>query len=246
VLVIDGRAKVLTKLPASESHQNQVTISGRLKSIEGNDWRAELDAVGTGYGDYQLRDLAQAAPGQTGGMALLAARFRPTTGSYALETQRATVVSDLQRDFSWHGEGTCLGLSTVHDGKCVLHAPFWIPKEWDLALSRRTAPLFLNEGFAWTLEERFEVAVPADLQAVSFPAMDENRDGPLRWSVRWEKNGDGGVAACLRVELAQAELTLSETARFQQQLRRLLSALGSDVVLPEQALAHPDFTASQN
>ena len=47
-------------------------------------------------------------------------------------------------------------------GGGLLRAPFWLPKEWDLALHRRKAGLYLNLGYPLTLEEEFEFTLPAE------------------------------------------------------------------------------------
>ena len=50
-----------------------------------------------------------------------------------------------------------MGLCSTAGGSRLLRAPFWLPKEWDLALHRRKAGLYLNQGYPLTLEEEFVV-----------------------------------------------------------------------------------------
>jgi hypothetical protein len=114
----------------------------------------------------------------------------------------------------------------------LLRVPFWLPKEWDLALHRRKAGLYLNLGYPLTLEEEFEFALPANAQPSVLPGVKENTTAPLIWRVEWTKLGDGKLGARLRAELARGELTAAETPAVQQQLRELLSALAAGASLP--------------
>src|SRR5207248_6303245 len=109
--------------------------------------------------------------------------------------------------------------------------PFWVPKEWDLALQQRRTPLFLNQGYPMTLEEQFEMTLPAGAQTESLPPLCENREGPLRWRIDWIQPETGRLVARLRAELIRGELSLAETAAFQKQLAALVTRLSAAVLL---------------
>ena len=113
----------------------------------------------------------------------------------------------------------------------LLRAPFWLPKEWDLALHHRKAGLYLNLGYPLTLDEEFEFALPAKAQPSVLPGVKENTTAPLRWRVEWTKVGEDRLVARLRTELAHGELTVAETPVVQSQLRELLAALAAGASL---------------
>ena len=57
----------------------------------------------------------------------------------------------------------------------LLRSPFWLPKEWDLALHRRKAAALPEPGLpADTGARRFEFALPAKAQPVALPGVSEN------------------------------------------------------------------------
>jgi hypothetical protein len=126
----------------------------------------------------------------------------------------------------------CVGLFARAGDRGLLRAPFWLPKEWDLALHRRKAALYLNQGYPLTLEEQFDFTLPANAQPAVLPGVRENRSAPLRWRVEWTKLGDGKLAARMRAELARGELAAEETPALQKQLRELLAALAAGAALP--------------
>jgi hypothetical protein len=233
VLVIDGGTNALTQLPVPEPREHVLKVHGEVDCSGAMDaLPVKLNAVALGYPDYELRTTAREAKEHASTLPLLAAKYRPAAGSFALESQSATSVAALNEDFTWRAAGTCLGLfSKVGDGG-LLRAPFWLPKEWDLALHRRKAGLYLNLGYPLTLEEEFEFALPANAQPSVLPGVKENTTAPLIWRVEWTKLGDGKLGARLRAELARGELTAAETPAVQQQLRELLSALAAGVSLP--------------
>ena len=138
----------------------------------------------------------------------------------------------LNEDFTWQAGGTCVGLFSTTGKGGLLRAPFWLPKEWELALHRRKAALYLNMGYPLTLEEEFEFALPPNAQPASPPGVKENTAAPLRWRVEWAKLGEGKLVARLHAELARGELTAAETPVLQKQLRELLSALAAGANLP--------------
>jgi hypothetical protein len=155
-----------------------------------------------------------------------------------LEKQSSSSVSALDENFSWQAEGAFIGLcsplptiqhsdtpSLHHSNPFSLHAPFWLPKEWDLALHHRQGTLFLNQGYPLTLNEDFEFTLAAKSEPVVVPGVTENKTAPLRWRIEWVKVGDAKLAAHLRLELVRGELSTDETGAFQEQLRALLAAM---------------------
>ena len=125
-----------------------------------------------------------------------------------------------------------MGLFARVGGGGLLRAPFWLPKEWDVALHRRKAALYLNQGYPLTLEEEFEFALPPKAQPAILPGVMENGTAPLRWRVEWAKLGDDKLVARFHAELAQGELTVAETPVLQKQMRELLAALAAGASLP--------------
>jgi len=233
VLVIDGGTNALTQLPAADPREHVLKVRGELDGSGPMDaLPVKLTAMALGYPDYELRTTAREAKEHAFSLPLLAAKYRPAAGSFALESQTATSVAALNEDFAWHAVGTCVGLfSKVGDGG-LLRAPFWLPKEWDLALHHRKAALYLNLGYPLTLEEEFEFTLPAKAQPAVLPGVRENTTAPLRWRVDWTKLGDDRLLARMRAELARGELTVVETPTVQQQLRELMAALAAGASLP--------------
>lgn len=255
VLVIDGSSSALTQLPAPDPKEHRLTLRGEIDWLGAFEPDAALpvalSATALGYPDYELRAAAQETKAHRASLPLLAARFRPVAGAFALEKQTATSAAALDENFTWHATGTYVGAAsiadqpepipapppTTHDTRhplpatWLLHSPFWLPKEWDLALHRRKAGLFLNQGYPLTLEEDFEIALPATTRDVLLPAFTENEEGPLRWRVQWRKSGEGKLNTLLQVELERGELSAAETPLLQRQLRSLLAALSASASL---------------
>jgi hypothetical protein len=232
VLVIDSGTNALTQLPAPEPREHVLKVRGEVDCSGAMDAvPVKLTAVALGYPDYELRTTAREAKEHASTLPLLAAKYRPAAGSFALESQSATSVAALNEDFTWRAAGTCVGLFSPAGKGGLLRAPFWLPKEWDLALHRRKAGLYLNMGYPLTLEEEFEFALPANAQPSDLPGVKENTTAPLLWRVEWTKIGEGKLAARLRTELARGELTAAETPAVQQQLRELLTALAAGASL---------------
>jgi hypothetical protein len=235
VLVIDGKTKVLTQLPPADPSrhrlqlQGRITCSGQIEALQ-----TTLTATASGYPDYEFRTAARDTKEHRASLPLLAAKFRPAAGSFALEKQTATSVSALEEDFSWQAEGTCAGLVSEAGGKRVVHSPFWLPKEWDLALHHRHSPLFLNQGYPLRLDEEFEIGLPAKAQVTVLPPTSTHNEPPLQWKLEWSRVGDDKLSARFHAELAQGELSDPQTLSFQQQLRLLMSALGADAIVEPQ------------
>jgi transglutaminase-like putative cysteine protease len=226
VLVIEDGNIALSQLPLAVPGEHQLKLHGEVNcSGAGNAWPATFNATGFGYPDYELRATASESRQHAGSPPLLAARFRPAAGSFALEDQTGSSVAALDENFSWRAEGQCVGISAAVAGKRSLRAPFWIPKEWDLALHRRKAPLFLNRGYPLLLREELEFKLPSSGQSLSLPGMKENKEPPLRWRIEWAKLADDKLAANFSAECAVGELPEADTKVFQQQLSALLAAL---------------------
>jgi transglutaminase-like putative cysteine protease len=226
VLVIGGQTNVLTPMPSAKVSEHVLKVSGEVDCSGPIDaLPVKLHATASGYPDYELRTAARESKGHAQTLPLLAAQFRPAAGSFALETQGATSVAALNEDFAWHATGTCVGLWSTAGGSRWLRAPFWLPKEWDLALHRRKAGLYLNQGYPLMLEEEFEFILPAETQPGVLPGVSENKSAPLRWRIEWAKIGNDKLSARMRAELAGGELSPAETPALQKQLRELLAAL---------------------
>ncbi|MCX6914550.1 MAG: transglutaminase-like domain-containing protein, partial [Verrucomicrobia bacterium] len=276
VLVINGETNALTQLPVPDPRAHVLKVRGEVDCSGPMDaLPVKLTASALGYPDYDLRTTARETKERAVGVPLLAVKYRPVAGSFAMESQSATSVAALNEDFTWHAAGTYVGLlagagetlpknevdalkrlrtngpltpalspsegergnarQRAGMGRLVqselLRAPFWLPKEWDLALHHRKAGLYLNMGYPLTLDEEFEFALPAKAQPTDLPGVKENSTAPLRWRVEWTKLGDDRLVARLRAELACGELTVAETPVVQRQLRELLTALAAGAQL---------------
>lgn len=232
VLPIDGQTSTLAQLPVPKPEDHRLAISGQIAWSENPEGMpTDIEAVAKGYPDYEFRATARETREHRASLPLLAARFRPVSGSFALTSQRATAVSSLQEDFSWHGEGACLGLASRSGTKAQLRSPFWIPREWDLALHQRHSPLFINQGYPLVLEQDFKFHLPGGAKAAALPRICENSQAPLRWRVEWSRIGDDKIRARLSAQLQGGELAEADTAVFQEQLRALLPALSSEAAI---------------
>lgn len=229
VLVIDDTSTALTPLPGPDAEDHRLRIRGRVKCAAGGGAAAVFfEANALGFPDYNLRSTARETKGRWKNLPLLANKFRLTAGSFSLSQQSFTDVSKLDEDFAWQAQGEGVGLWSDAGGRWLLRAPFWVPKEWDVALHPRRTPLFLNEGYPLALEQEIEFALPPNARDILLPHAKQNRSDPLRWQLDWSKAGDATVRARLRVELRSGELP--EAAALQNQLRQLLTALASGVI----------------
>jgi len=232
VLPIDSQTSRLAQLPEPKPEDHRLTITGQIAWSDNTEGMpAELKAVAKGYPDYEFRATAREAKEHRASLPLLAARFRPLAGSFALSSQKATPVSSLREDFAWQAEGAWIGLGARSGQEAELRPPFWVPREWDLALHQRHTPLFLNQGYPLTLEQNFEFALPPGSKAATLPGICENSQAPLRWRVEWATLGRDKVQARFSAQLQRGELPDGETALLQEQLRTLLGVLGSEARL---------------
>jgi hypothetical protein len=228
VLVIDGQSAKLTSLPRSLAKEHRLELRARVKcTSETAPSALSIEAKATGFADYDLRATARAAKEGKQNIPLLATKFRTTTGVFALTNQSASPVSKLDEDFTWRAEGECVGLLSAAGGQWRLRAPFWVPKEWDLALHRRQSPLFLNSGYALTLDEQIDFAMLAGAASATVPPPRDDAVGPLYWRLNWSKTASG-LRATLHVELERGELSDTQTRRFQQGWRELLTVLAKE------------------
>jgi transglutaminase-like putative cysteine protease len=233
VLVIGGETNALTELPAPAPGDHVLKVRGEVDCSGPTDaLPMKLDATARGYPDYELRSTAREAKEHALTLPMLAAKLRPATGSFALESQRASSVAALNEDFTWQANGAGVGLFSTAGSNGLIRAPFWLPKEWDLALHRRRSGLYLNQGYPLTLEEEFAFSLPAWAQPVVLPGAKENDTAPLRWRVEWTRISNEKLSARMRVELARGELSPSETPALQQQLRGLVAALAGGAAVP--------------
>ena len=226
VLVIDGQTTTLTQLPPPDPKEHQLTLRGQVNcSGPTETLPVTLNATALGYADYELRETARQAKEQGFSLPLLAAKFRPVAGSFAMQNQKASALSALDEDFTWKADGVWIGGCSAAGGVRWLHSPFWLPKEWELALHRRKAGLFLNQGYPLTLEEEFQFTLPPESQPKFLPGVSENTAAPLRWHIEWTRIGNDKLLARLRAELVRGEFSAAETLALQNQLRQMLSAL---------------------
>jgi hypothetical protein len=226
VLVIDGSTS-LTELPLPEPAGHAISLDTRIGAAGDT---IVVEAHATGYADYQLR--AAARQTAQSGQPVLAEDLRLAAGAFSLSGQSHTALEALDRDFEWRGEGRLDGLVvTLPEGRGrLLRAPFWLPREWELAAHQRRAPLLLNQGYPLLLKQRVEWTLP-DSSHVALPAVASGGGLPLRWRLEWRQQSPTRLTAQLEIELARGELALRETAAFQDQLRMLQAALASGPVV---------------
>jgi hypothetical protein len=228
VLLIDGKTAALTPLPSPSLQEHQLKLHAELTWPEPKaPFPTSVSAIASGYVDYALRtagrdikELGQSVP-------LLHARFRPSCGAFSLEKQTATAISALDENFTWQADGGWHGLAARKENQWTLLAPFWLPKEWDQALHRRTSPLFLNQGYPLSLEQEIEFSLPPGGEPVGLPGVEENKADPLRWRVQWTRMADGKLKTSFRAELLRGELDSAESPLFQKQFSQLLEALAA-------------------
>jgi len=229
VLVIDDKSNELTPLPSPSPKDHQLQIRGDLDcSTLGESTPATLKAIALGYPDYQLRITARAARE----LFLIGVHNRPSAGSFALDAQTNSAVSALDQDFSCRAQGSWLGLFSA--ASRTLQSPFWLPKEWDLAVNRRTSGLFLNQGYPLTLDQQMLLTLPAGVKSLTLPAVRENEKGPLRWKIEWARVGQNKLLAKFNAELEKGEISAADVPVVQNELRTLLAALSTVVSLPSQ------------
>jgi hypothetical protein len=232
VLVVDAEASSLVRLPVPDPNSHILNLNGRIRcSAPGEPSSAEWTASGRGYPDYQLRSAARQITGHSNSLPVLSAEYKPCSGIAILKNQTATSVAALEENFSWQADGSYLGLVAKAGKNWLIHAPFWLPREWEQALQTRETALFVNEGYPATFAQTFEISLPPETQVVDLPARQELSDTPLSWTLQWNKSGPDKITATLRVQLAAGELSLEETTQFQQQLGRLMSVVGSPAVI---------------
>lgn len=232
VLPVDGKTWSLVSLPVPVAEDHRLQVSGEIAWSQDTDGAAtEMRAAAFGYPDYELRASARDAREHRASLPLLAARFRPVNGCFALDSQTGTAASALNEPFTWQARGSWVGLATRSAQSTAVRAPLWLPREWDSALHRRHAPLFLNQGYPLTLDEDFKIALPPGSLEISLPRVCENGNGPLRWRMEWVKLGENKLGVRLGVQLQNGDLSPSESLLFQDQLRMLVSAAATQATI---------------
>lgn len=238
VLVIADQTNSLSELPSAKPEQHKLTIHAESDCSGGSDVLPvsfSVDALG--YPDYELREAAREAKEHAASFPLLMSCFRLTAGSFALDKQSSTSVATLNENFSWRGEGNCIGMLSRISGdtngspSALLRAPCWLPREWDLALHHRKTGLFLNQGYPLTLEEQLEITLPPNARISVLPPSVENKQIPLQWKLEWTKAEKAKLRVNFHAVLFNGELSAAEATAFQEQLRALLSALNAVVPL---------------
>jgi hypothetical protein len=230
VLVIDGETTTLTQLSAPDPREHCLKLRGEVDCTGAADGTPlQLKAAALGYPDYELRSAARESKEHGFSFPLLASRFRLLSGSFALDEQKASPISALDESFAWSAIGTWVGGCSTSSNGGQLQSPFWLPKEWDVALHRRQAGLFLNQGYPLTLDEEFVIRLPPKAQLGTLPGVNEAKTAPLRWKIEWATIGEEKLVARLHAELEQGEVPAAETPALQRQLRALITALADDV-----------------
>jgi Domain of Unknown Function with PDB structure (DUF3857)/Transglutaminase-like superfamily len=231
VLVIDSKADALTQLPAPAAQDHELKLRGRIRCLSPDEpAQTSLDVIARGFPDYQLRSTAREARDYGESLPLLGAEYRLADGTFVMDEQKGSSISALDQDFTWHAEGSTAGIFSVNANQRILRSPFWLPKEWDMALHRRSGSLFLQHGYPLQLDEEFEIDLPTSAASATLPPSARNAEDPLRWNVTWSKSGDTKIVARLKAELVRGELENQETSRIQGQLRLLDAALARPVL----------------
>src|ERR1700722_9169976 len=86
VLVVDGQSKTLTQLPAPATDAHRLVLEGTVE-CEGEAWPIHLVVTGTGFCDYDLRAAARELGELRSTVPVLAVRFRPAAGAFAMTQQ---------------------------------------------------------------------------------------------------------------------------------------------------------------
>lgn len=222
VLVIDGHATALTPLPSPLARDHWLSLRAQVTGTNG-EATLNIDATAAGFPDYELRSHAREIKKHATNSPLLASAFRLSNGSFSLKTQEFSDIAALHTNFNVQLDGDLIGaMLPGAEGRAVLRAPFWLPREWEAALHQRTMPLFLNQGYPLKLDETIEWNLPG-AALIAKPVL-ENPTGPLSWKVEWKQDGPRLLTRLL-VELACGEV--ADFSLLQKQLRSLLAAVGA-------------------
>jgi len=207
VLVIDGQTSTLTQLPAPDPKEHRLTLRGEVDDTGATEaMPVTLKATAAGYPDYELRTTARAAK-EHGSHSRCLRPIPSRRRLVCLGGAKGERGVRAGRGFVWKAEGTWVGGCSASGSLRSLRAPFWLPKDWELALHRRKAGLHLNQGYPLTLDEEFVFALPAKHNPWPCLGVSENKTEPLRWRMEWTKIGDDKWAARLRVELGRGEFS---------------------------------------
>src|SRR6185503_13521383 len=108
VLGVDGVAVGLGRLPDPEPAAHRLTVRVRLRA-EGETFAGRLEAEGTGFVDYALRQAARQAAGEIASRPVLGELMRPASGVLEVAHQSHTRPGALEQSFSWTAEGAFAG-----------------------------------------------------------------------------------------------------------------------------------------
>ena len=231
VLVVDGPSAGLTALPDPSPDDHRLELQTDLDwPAPGQPARLSVRAKAAGFPDYEWRRMA-ARPGvRRGHEALIDPAWRLSAGEFVLAQQRFTPPSRLEEPFGWEAGGECLGLTSRSEYGQLCRVPFWIPREWGLALQPRAGPLHLNQGYPLRLVQSVRLSLPATGRMKGLPALAENTVPPLRWKLDWVRGVDATLEGRLEVELVRGDIPFPEVATVQRQVRDCLEALANAVV----------------
>ena len=236
VLVIDGKSTSLTQLPSPLPQDHRLSLHAKLKceSLTSIDQPLTIQVETAGYPDYEFRSITRRVKEHSANSPVLTAKFRTANGTFSMDKQTYSSVSALSENFNWQAEGRIIGAVEVADDKrLILRAPFWLPTEWDVALHRRSSGLLLNFGYPLVIDEAVEFHLPPEMTKFNVPAIRENKEGPMKWKLSWQKV-DQNIRAHLEVELSSGELTDAEAKEFQNQLRHCFAAINTGVEVASQ------------
>ncbi len=226
VLVIAPGSNQLAHLSPTRAQDHQLKLHAEINCTNLQEGApAAFSAVALGFPDYELRAAAREIKTRHASVPLLHASFQTAAGSFALESQSFSSVAKLDENFTWRAEGRCVGICSSAGGQNLIHAPMWLPRDWEMALHQRRSPLYLNQGYPLALEEELDFALPRNIQPVHLPPVLQNDEAPLIWRVTWTQPSKDKLRCEFHSELTSAELSLDQTRSFQQQVRKLLTAL---------------------
>lgn len=231
VLVIDGESKSLTQLPQplAEAHQIKLDSSVVINSLSDDTHKSVIAVETLGYPDYQMRQAVSGLGEMKNNFPLLGTELRSAAGVFSLEKQIFTLASELNQNFEWKADGfwTGLAVSFPEENQYMFRAPYWIPKEWDVVLHRRSADLLMNDGYPLALKEKIIFKLPSGCEDIQLPGLKESKESPLSWKIEWSKINGETVEAHLTLQLTKAEIEPEKVKQFQEQIRKLMNAMAS-------------------
>ncbi|MDB6053212.1 MAG: hypothetical protein JWN25_735, partial [Verrucomicrobiales bacterium] len=236
-LVIDGKSKSLTELPAVKPKDHRLTIRSRVDLQAPNEqaFRVESEVATLGFCDYELRSIASHTRAQAVNLPVLASRYKLVNGFYRHSRQTVSAVSSLMEPFHLEMKGSVGGVAIATEPtrkKISVIAPMWMPAEWELAMHDRRSGLLLNQGYPLELDEKIEFALPSGSAMEQLPPPQEGKEKVLQWKLEWSYK-EPVLIAELHVSLESGELSASDSQLFQTQLSKLLYTLKEPAVFHE-------------